>query len=124
MDLPVGDFVVFGSGPLLVREWITDAGDLDVIARGAAWARAQELGTAEYLEEWGVTVVNIGRNITVGTRWAIGDVDTGTLIDGAELVKGLPFANLAAVVAYKTIADRPKDRVHLEIIEHHLPGEF
>jgi len=124
LDLPGGDFVVFGSGPLLVRGWITDVSDLDVVARGAAWTRAQELGTAEFLEEWDVSVVNIGRNITVGTRWAIGDVDTGALIDGAELVEGLPFANLAAVVAYKRIAGRRKDRVHLEIIEHHLPDEF
>jgi len=124
LALPVGDFVVFGSGPLLAREWITEASDLDVLARGAAWARAKELGKAEYLEAWDVSVVNIGPNITVGTRWAIGDVDTCALIDGAELIEGLPFANIEAVVAYKRIADRPKDRVHLEIIEHHLRGKF
>ncbi len=117
LSLPLGDFVVFGSGPLLVRGWIEEAGDLDVVARGAAWERAQELGTLEHLEPWGVTIVNVGRDITVGTRWAIGDVDTDALIDGAEIIAGLPFASLDAVVAYKRISDRPKDRAHIELIQ-------
>ncbi len=122
MSLPAGDFVIFGSGPLLARGWIEEAGDLDVVARGAAWDRARELGTIEHLEQWGVTVVNIGRDITVGTRWAIGKVDTDALIDGAEFIDALPFASLEAVVAYKRISDRPKDRVHISIIERRLHG--
>lgn len=120
LELPPGDFVIFGSGPLLARGWIDDVGDLDVVARGAAWDRARELGREEHLEEWGVTVVNIGAGITVGTRWAIGDVDVNALIDGAEVIDGLPFAPLDAVVAYKRISARPKDLEHLAVVAHHL----
>lgn len=119
LRLPVGDYVVFGSAPLLVRGWIDDVGDLDVLARGGAWDRAVELGTTRYLEEWDVTVADIGSNITVGTRWAIGNVDTDLLIETAEIIDGLPFASLEAVMTYKQTAQRPKDVVHLEIIERH-----
>lgn len=121
LDLPDSEYVIFGSGPLLARGWIAEVGDLDILARGEAWARAQQLGIVEYLDEWDVTVVNIGPNITVGTRWAIGDVDVDALIDGAETVAGLPFAALEAVIAYKRLSDRPKDREHLAIIERLSP---
>ncbi len=117
LRLPIGDYVLFGSGPLLARGWIADAGDLDVLARGPAWRRAQQLGPVEYLAEWDVTVVNIGQNISVGTSWGIGDVDPDELIDNAELIDAIPCARLDDVAAYKRIADRPKDREHLAIIE-------
>lgn len=120
LELPVGDHALFGSGPLLVRGWIDEVGDLDVVARGTAWERAQQLGTLVHLPEWDVTVVEIGDAITVGNRWAIGVVDIDELIDGAELVDGIPCARLDQVVAYKRISDRPKDRKHLEIIEAHV----
>lgn len=116
LALPAVHYVVFGSGPLLARGWIDDAGDLDVLARGAAWERARRLGTEEYLADWDVTVVNIGPDITVGTRWAIGDVDVDALIDRAEVIDGLPFAPLADVVTYKRIAGRPRDLAHLAVI--------
>jgi len=64
---------------------------------------------------WDVTGVQIGNN-SIGTRWAIGDPDPDELIDNAELIAGFPCARLADIVAYKRLADRPKDRVHLEII--------
>ena len=120
LGLPAGDYAVFGSGPLLARGWIDDAGDLDIVARGAAWAAARRLGAEEYLDEWDVTVVNIGPDITVGTRWAIGDVDVDAVIDGAEMIDGLPFASLEAVITYKRISARPKDLAHLAIIDEHL----
>ena len=57
LDLPAGDYAVFGSGPLLVRGIIERAGDLDVICRGAAWEAAQRLGPAD--EQDGVPVVSL-----------------------------------------------------------------
>ena len=77
LRLPEDDYVLFGSGPLLVRGWIADVDDLDVLARGAAWARAQELGSVEYLAEWNVTVVNIGDHVERGDL--IGEIPDGQL---------------------------------------------
>ena len=44
LDLPRGDWALFGSGPLLMRGWIDAVGDLDIVCRGAAWDRAREVG--------------------------------------------------------------------------------
>lgn len=120
LALPMGDHALFGSGPLLVRGWIDDVGDLDVVARGAAWIIAQDLGRPKRLPAYDLDVVEIGDGITIGTEWRIGDTDVDEVIDEAELVDGIPCARLAHVVAYKRIADRPKDCAHLAVIARHL----
>jgi len=68
----------------------------------------------EYLKEYDLEIVSLadGR-LTFGTRWGIGSFDTDLLIDTAELLDDLPFVQLAHVVAYKRVSDRPKDREHL-----------
>lgn len=117
VGLPRNDYALFGSGPLLARGWIDVAGDLDVLARGAAWSRASVVGRPEHLELYGVDVVTIGDSITIGTSWGIGDFDVDSLIDEAELIGGIPCVLLEHVIAYKRIANRPKDRMHLKIID-------
>ncbi len=42
--------------------------------------------------------------------WISGDWDTDDLIDRAEIIQGLPFAQLTDVLAYKQKLNRPKDR--------------
>lgn len=120
LALPRHDWVLFGSGPLLVRGWISEAGDLDVVARGEAWDPALELGKPVLLEEWGVEVINLGK-ITIGTRWAIGAVDTDELIESAEVIEGIPCARISDVLTYKRIANRAKDQRHIKLIEGRCP---
>lgn len=117
LQLPAGDFVVFGSGPLVVRGCIEASNDLDVVCRGQAWEAVCAVSSPEP-SPWGVDLVSLddGR-LTFGTRWAIGDVDTDQLIDTAEMIDGLPFALLEHVIAYKRLSGRPKDREHLAALE-------
>lgn len=116
LGLPDGDWALFGSGPLLVRGWVDDVGDLDVVARGAAWDRARGLGRLVHLDEHDVDVVLVDDRISVGTRWAIGNLDANELIDTAELIDGIRCVRLEYVVAYKRLAARPKDLAHLAVI--------
>ena len=117
LELPRGDWALFGSGSLLARGWIDDVGDLDVIVRGAAWEAVQALGRTVHLSEHDVDVVVVDDRITFGTRWGIGSFDTGELIDTAEEVDGIPCVRTEHVVAYEPIAGRPKDTIHLAVIE-------
>jgi hypothetical protein len=121
LDLPAVHHALFGSGPLLVRGWIEDVGDLDVVSRGPAWERAKDLGTLTMLHPDGVPIVEIaGGRITVGTSWRYGQASVDDLIDTAEIIEGIPCVLLEHVIAYKRIADRLKDRAHLEVIERRL----
>jgi hypothetical protein len=113
--LPVGDFAVFGSGPLLVRGVLDEAHYLDVLCRGEAWERARAIGERTFLPDPGVEVYAIaGGKVTFGDRWAIGSFDTDRLIDSADMIDGIPFVRPEHVVRYKTIANRPRDIAHLE----------
>lgn len=124
IGLPPGDYAVFGSGPLLIRGIIDEAADLDVIARDAAWNDARRRGEMVDLPEHGVSVASFYEGaVTVGNRWAIGNVSIDELIDSAEMIDGLPFVTLAHVRAYKLISDRPKDREHLELLDRWLAEE-
>ena len=115
LELPVGDYAVFGSGPLMLRSIIELTNDVDVICRGEAWERVCALGEPEYLEEYDVTVVAMENGtLTFGNRWAIGDPNIDDLIDTAEIVDGLPCVRLEHVFAYKELAGRDKDRSHLD----------
>jgi hypothetical protein len=118
LGLPAGNFVLFGSAPLLVRGIVPPTGDVDVLARGPAWEAARALGPTVRLPHYGVDVVRLldGR-IEIGTVWGIGNVDVDDLIDSAEDIDGLPFAGLAHVRAYKELAGRPKDREHLRLLD-------
>jgi hypothetical protein len=118
LGLPAGNFVLFGSAPLLVRGIVPPTGDVDVLARGPAWEAARALGPTVRLPHHEVDVVRLldGR-IEIGTVWGIGDVDVDDLIDSAEVIDGLPFAGLAHVRAYKEVAGRAKDREHLRLLD-------
>lgn len=119
LDLASGDWALFGSGPLFLRGWIERVNDLDVIARGPAFRRAQTLGTPEPFDDGGV-LYRIGDDITVGDYWYYGELDIDVLIDTAELLDDIPCVRIEHIIAYKRIADRPQDREHLAAIEANL----
>ena len=116
LGLPVGDWALFGSGPLLLRGWIDEVGDLDVISRGQAWELARTLGSAVELDD-GDVIIEIGDGITIGTSWAYGDFSIDRLINTAEVIHGIPCVQLEHIVAFKTLANRPKDGEHLRLIK-------
>ena len=123
LELPSGDYAVFGSGPLLVRGVIAEAHDLDVISRGAAWERAIAIGMVVPLPEDGAEIVScFGGLVTIGRSWAFGEVDIDDLIDTADIIDGHPFVRLEHVVAFKQIARRPKDMTHLRLLEQYVAG--
>ncbi len=118
LNLPQNEFAIFGSGPLIIRNIIAAANDLDIICRGSAWETVQQLGTMEYLDNYDVTVVTMcdGR-LSFGTSWGIGDFDIDELIDSAEIIEGLPFVRLQHVVRYKLQRASDKDMLHLKALE-------
>ncbi|MFI1969807.1 hypothetical protein BLA24_17225 [Streptomyces cinnamoneus] len=109
MDLPKGDYVVCGSAALYVRGLRPRMGDLDVLARGAAWERALTLGEPEAtVSGYGRRVVHPTADIEIMDRWTPGwSVDR--LIDDADVIDGVPFMRLGDVLRWKIAASRPKD---------------
>ena len=119
MELPDGDFAVFGSGPLIVRGIIPATNDLDIVCRGAAWDKVREIGTLQFNDVYGVEIVTFyDGQVTFGNRWGIGNFDVNELIDGAEVIDNLPFVKLKHVVEYKMERASEKDLRHIELLKH------
>ena len=115
MELPPDSYAVFGSGPLAAHGLINEIGDLDVIVGETTWRRVERLGTI--VMHGDDPVVELDNGLSFGRSWAYGDVDIERLIEDAEMINGLPFVRLDAVVEYKRIAGRPKDLRHIGLVE-------
>ena len=124
-DLDRDDFVIFGSAPLLAHGLRRSIRDLDIVARGAAWRRASELGVPAVGTISGDPVVHLcGGQIQVSQGWIAKAWNTDDLIDRAEIVQGLRFARLADVLAYKQILMRPKDIADIQALTQLLGAEI
>ncbi len=121
LELPQRDYAVFGSGPLAVRGLIEEARDLDVVARRTAWTKAQGLGPVQSAPGGDPVVRLEGGTIEIFGGWLGWDIEA--IIDGAEIIDGLPFARLEDVLAFKLHYGRPKDLAHARLISEHLHND-
>jgi hypothetical protein len=115
LDLDRRDFVIFGSGPLLAHGLRRRIRDLDVVARGTTWRRVCQYGIPGVGEINGAPMALFcGGLIQFSQGWISEDWDADDLIDRAEIIQGLPFAQLTDVLAYKQKLRRPKDLPDIE----------
>jgi hypothetical protein len=121
LDLNRRDFVIFGSGPLLAHGLRQSVRDLDVVARGTAWDRASRHGTPARGSINGAPMALFwGGLIQFSQGWVPDDWDADDLINRAEVIQGLPFAQLTDVLTYKQALHRPKDRQDIATLLHAL----
>lgn len=116
LQLPAGDYLVHGSAALLARRLISGANDIDIAATGSAWQHALTLG----LLEQGSTdsLIRPAPSIEVFSGWLGADMEV--LLRDAELIDGVPFASLQAVLDFKLQLRRPKDEVHIALLRREL----
>jgi hypothetical protein len=121
LNLEPGDYVVAGSGPLLAHGLRKAVGDLDVVARGAAWKVAIDLSEPVPAPSGhGRMVLLFDGCLEVFDRWLPGSAEPDELIEGAELIQGIPFCPLLQVAAWKERSNRRKDREDLLLIQNYL----
>ncbi len=117
LDLPAGHWAVHASAVMALHGLLEGAGDVDVVARGPAWQRALQLGTPKPGKaDLCVALPDLG--VEVWSGWMGEDVDA--LVEGAELVRGVPCVPLDAVLRFKERAGRPKDAPHVELLRRAL----
>ncbi|MFF4949745.1 hypothetical protein [Streptomyces chattanoogensis] len=121
LELPSSDYVVAGSGPLLAHGLRAEVTDLDVVARGEAWKIATSIADPKPPPSGhGLRVAIFDGGIEVFDRWLPGTPDADDLIDGAELIEGIPFCPLSVVLDWKRRADRGKDQADIRAIKEYL----
>jgi hypothetical protein len=130
LEMPTDDYVVAGSGPLFARDWISDPGDIDVVARRQAWEIALQGGEATPAPFAGVRHVLLFQGaVEILDGWFHWSVDS--LIEDADIIGGIRFVPLDVVATTKKLllaiaAIDPEDATrsvrdieHLKILAEH-----
>jgi hypothetical protein len=118
LNLPRSDFAIVGSGPLYARYLVTEIGDVDVVARGAAWKLALQLAEptpAPYSSAQQIQLFN--GDIEILDSWFPEYWKVDELIDGADLIEDIRFVTMNVVWRGKQELLRPIDLVHLRSIQ-------
>jgi hypothetical protein len=121
LDFPAGQYLVFGSGPLMVHG-IRESRDIDLLVTSELYAQLKADPSwkvmhwpdgAEYLANGDYEVDDI---------WHYNDYQpkTNELIAKAEVIEDVPFAPLDEVIKWKRAFGRPKDLADVELIEAYL----
>lgn len=118
LNLPKGQFAVFGSGPLVVRG-MRDSDDIDLIVtedvfkqllKDESWDKVELRDHHQSLRKG---------DLEIFYTWAPGAWDVAELIKTAETIDGLPFVRLESVVEWKQLRNDVKDQEDLKLIEHY-----
>ncbi|MEU9760952.1 hypothetical protein [Streptomyces sp. NPDC047985] len=96
-------------------------GDLDIVARGAAWKAVADLAEPGPAPSGHGRMVRLfGGTLEFFDSWLPGSSDPDSLIERAEFICGIPFCPLLDVLAWKGRSTRQKDRDDLLLIRSHL----
>jgi hypothetical protein len=124
LNLPIGSYAVFGSGPMFangVRPF-SDLDDIDILAIDDAWKIACDISSPVRAKMGYNDVVTLNDGlIEIFDGWSPGEWDSKKLINEADIIDGIPFVRLAEVVKWKKTMGREKDKGHLEMIYAKFP---
>ncbi|MEU3522863.1 hypothetical protein AB0E62_03185 [Streptomyces sp. NPDC038707] len=100
LNLPADDYVIAGSGPLFAHGLRRDIGDVDVVAGGAAWGKALELGHPKAAPlGYAQHIVLFDGAVEILDSWFGHPADR--LIPEAEIIEGFRFMPLRWVLEWK-----------------------
>jgi hypothetical protein len=122
LKLPIGEYAVFGSGPLGIRN-IRYCGDLDLIVKEPLFNKLKTMPGWEYeifrRDDRQVELIRYGK-IEIFKKWEPGNWNIPKLINEADIIDNLPFVKLEEVRKYKKISGREKDLRDMELIDGYL----
>ena len=119
LKVPMGEYVIFGSGPICARG-LRECNDIDLFVTKKFWDSIKE--TNEWKE--GITLKG-SQNLKKGDveliyEWKPGEWNVNTLIAEAEVIGGLPFAKIERVIEWKKLMAREKDFKDIKLVEDYL----
>ncbi|HEX6447492.1 MAG TPA: hypothetical protein VF053_20520 [Streptosporangiales bacterium] len=124
LDLPPGQYAVFGSGPIVVRG-LREGADIDLLVTPELYARLRDTPewTPRLRSDGGETLARADFDVMDRLEFPgyVGDVPA--MIADAERIDGVPFVRLPELRRFKAALNRPKDHVDLDLIDGALARE-
>jgi hypothetical protein len=125
LELPDGQYVVFGSGPMQVHG-IRESDDIDILVLPELYKSLKQQGWPE--KRWKPPYPSdylYKGNFQIVYNWNYGEYnpDPEQLIEQSEIIQGIPFARLEEVLRWKRVLGREKDQRDIKLIEEYLKNE-
>jgi 8-oxo-dGTP pyrophosphatase MutT (NUDIX family) len=123
LNLPIGEYAIFGSGPMGIRN-LREMHDIDLVIservyedykNKEGWEKKEIKEGNEYYQG----LANYGMNIEMWKDWYVG-WNISKLIEDAEIIDGMPFVRIETLLKWKKFRAREKDIKDVEIIEKYL----
>ena len=114
LDLPSDQYVVFGSGPMGIRN-LRRIRDVDIFVTKELWRKL--LKTHESKDG---NSIQLSPNIEALRTWSPGEWNVEELIAKADILRGIRFATIEDVYKWKQLRGSAKDEEDLKILETHL----
>jgi hypothetical protein len=123
LNLPMGQYVVFGSAVMEVHG-IRPAKDIDIVIDQGLY---QELKRRGWRRKWNFKRVLTCKALQFENNeaftnlyWKDYRITTGELINNAELIDGVPFMSIQDYLLYKKHLPREKDKKDVILLENYL----
>jgi hypothetical protein len=122
LNLPLGSYAVFGSGPLQIHG-IREAQDIDLVVTTELYESLKQQGDwQEELKPNGQMVLE--KDVyDIGVGWqSVGNYQPTTkrLIDTAQIIDGVPFVSLEEFLAWKKQLVGEKHQRDVKLVEAYL----
>ena len=105
LGLKIGEYSIFGSGPLAIRGLVY-ASDIDVLVKEDSWKFGD-------INKNGTTRIG---NIELSIDWP-GFNDIDNLIDTSDIIEGHSYVKIKYVLEYKKKLNRDKDKDALNLFK-------
>lgn len=123
LNLPLGHYVVFGSGPMAAHG-IRQSRDIDLLVTNKLYEQLKDEGWQEKAWDEGGGYRLVRGVFEADDSWNYGSYNPTPeeIISKSGIIDGIPFAPLDEVVKWKQTFGRPKDLTDVELIEQFLKG--
>jgi len=119
LNLPIGEYAIFGGGPLGIRN-LREIHDIDIIVTDNIYNQYKDKKGWEIRDtENDNGLANEELAIEMWKDWGNG-WDINKVIEEAEIIEGLSFVRLEWLLQWKKFLNREKDLKDIEIIERYL----
>ena len=120
LNLPNDQYLIVGSGPMVVRN-IREGADIDIVAKPELLEKLMN----EYptKEDNGKKVIELRPDVDITANGIFQDgsvLSLTEMFEKANLIEDIPFLNLEQLIIFKQKLNREKDQKDIELIKLYL----
>lgn len=118
LNMPIDQYVIFGSGPMAIRD-LRDCSDIDILVTDELWNKLKQ--KYRVIENYKIIIDD---DIEIFSHWKPWLENKNEIIDNSEIIDNLPFVSLKYLLQWKKLMNRPKDNKDIKIIYEYLKPQI